>query len=69
MDGNKSVTAVFKQYYVFLPLVRRDPVFVDHFDYSDLNVALTTGKLFQNQALPGSCWIINIVGRHIVVRP
>ena len=35
MDGNKSVTAVFKQYFVFLPLVRRDPVFVDHFDYSE----------------------------------
>jgi hypothetical protein len=35
IDGDKSVTAVFKQYFVFLPTVRRDPVFADDFNYAD----------------------------------
>ncbi len=35
IDGDKSVTAVFKQYFVYLPTVRRDPVFADDFNYAD----------------------------------
>lgn len=33
MTGPKSIKAVFKQYSVFLPTVRLDPVFADDFNY------------------------------------
>jgi hypothetical protein len=33
MDGNKLVTAVFKQYFIYLPLVSRPPVFADNFNF------------------------------------
>jgi Divergent InlB B-repeat domain len=67
MDGNKSVTAIFKQYYVYLPVVRRDPIFVDHFDYTDSSQALVNWEIVPE---PSATWFVldgQYHGKHTVV--
>jgi hypothetical protein len=67
IDGNKSATAVFKQYYVYLPVVRRDPVFFDYFDYGDSSQALTNWEIVPETK---ASWFIldhQYHGKHTVV--
>jgi hypothetical protein len=66
IDGNKTVTAVFKQYFVFLPTVRRDPVFADDFNYADPN---QVWEKWEQIAEPSATWFIQdneFHGKHIV---
>jgi hypothetical protein len=66
MDGNKSVTAVFKQYSVFLPVVRLDPVFSDDFNYADPNQVWAK---WEQIAEASATWFIEaneFHGKHIV---
>ena len=66
IDGDKSVTAVFKQYFVFLPTVRRDPVFADDFNYADPNQVWVK---WEQIAEASATWFIQdneFHGKHIV---
>ncbi len=66
IDGNKTVTAVFKQYFVFLPTVRRDPVFADDFNYADPN---QVWEKWEQITEASATWFIQdneFHGKHIV---
>jgi hypothetical protein len=66
IDGNKSVTAVFKQYFVFLPVVRIDPIFADDFNYADPNQVWVK---WEQIAEASATWFVQgdeFHGKHIV---
>jgi len=67
IDDDKSVAAVFKQYFVFLPAVRNDPLFVDYFDYTDPNLVFNNWEIVPET---GATWFVlngGFHGKHTVV--
>ena len=61
MDGPKTVTATFKQYFVYLPSVRLDPPFFDDFKYADTSEVWTR---WDQIAEPNATWFVEDDGFH-----
>jgi hypothetical protein len=73
MDKNKSIAAVFNKYYVFLPAVRRDPVFADFFNYDPPGLVLNYWEILPDPNLPplqNATWFVSndgeFHGKHMV---
>ncbi len=62
IDGAKSVTAVFEQHFVFLPLIRLDPPFSDSFNYDPPETVLSNWQIFADPSLPSvqnATWVVS----------
>jgi len=69
IDGDKSVTAVFKQYFVFLPLVRQSVVFSDIFNYSSELISNNWDILVDPDSTTPATWTTlngELHGKHTV---
>jgi hypothetical protein len=62
IDGAKSVTAVFNQFFVFLPLIRLDPPFSESFNYDPPETVLSNWQIFADPSLPlvqNATWVVS----------
>jgi hypothetical protein len=73
MDENKSVTAVFNKYYVFLPAVQHDPIFTDYFNYDSSEIVFNNWEIVPDPDLPplqNATWFLlnggEFHGKHMV---